>query len=612
MEKNNFLKAKKSAVVLLAMMMSLTSCQGLMDAIIGTVDSPTTSSQQTGTPTTAVVKTESGVSITANTPGEITGLLDQIKSDIASKGESEYEVKISNSTVEATSSDNVIIVPKVVGSNVNLNFENGVESSTTLIVKAAETASTEPTIAVNKLTITAPDVDERNAINLTLDMPETTVALKTSGTKTVYDEVVATTAINTLYIYPGVWIKSLRVNGGTVVVKEGGSIETYVYPGGKVGANGDATIYASYNTDQESCGIEPIKVNYFDREIYEISVNDDGSKPYFIKNLKVIKGLNNYAHIRFTDAGRLSDEDGILMDIKDNYPIETLTIGDGAAVLLSSYPQVKNIVGEGEQTAIVSSDVYFDKPDDSEDKNSENYVNLAFVQKMSNVILDTYSPKGFVPGFASISEVPLQLENCLFNNWSLITLKGSKSGNDFAKNCDFSNIRSSTHITIKLEGRDFNKAVFENCKFKDDTNFMINVYNSDIKVDKNGNRVYEYYYHWWDSSGHIQKTKDKDEIPSEKLAVGQTDDAVVNGEQSRGYWVTKVLLYEDYDISDKSYTFEFNDCVLPNPMIFIGNSKTYKNDLFIYDIINFLINGQSYKVVFKSENGFSTLVLEKQ
>ena len=612
MEKNLFWKTTKFVVVILTMMMSFTSCQGLIDAVIGTQDKPTTS-QETVTPTAALVKTESGAIVTANTPVEISGLLDQLKSDIAAKGVNEYEVKIPNTTVETTSSDNSISVPRVVGSNINLNFGNVVKSTVPLIVKAAETASEEPTTAVNKLTITMPDVDETNAIDLELNMPETTVILKTSGTQTVYDDVVATTAINTLYINPGVVVKRLRVSGGTVVVKNGGSIETYVYPIGKIGTSEESKIIASYSQDLSSCGIKPILLDIFGREKYEISTDEEGLNPYYIKNLKVVKGTGGYAHIVFNNTfDMIYDEDGLLVDIGDNYPIETLTIGDGATVLLSPHPQIKNIVGEGEQTAKILSEQYYDKPEGS-GENSENCFYLDYVQKMSNIIVDSHSPKGLVANFARI-RAPLQLENCLFNNWSSMTLKGSKSGNDYVKKCDFPNVG---WFRIEVEGRDFNKALFENCKFNSGTTFVINVNSSDIKVDEKGNRVYEYQYNWWNfsqSGSHIPGfSLDMADIPTEKLAVGRTEDAYVNGDYSnysKGYWVTKQLLYEDYDISNKSYTFEFNDCVLPNPMIFEGNRNTYKNDLFIYDIIKFIINGHSHKVVPKSESGIITYVLE--
>lgn len=606
MKKNNLLRMTKLTVILFAMVISLTSCQGLIDAVIGTEDKPT-SSQQTTPTTTAVVKTESGATFTANTPAEITGLLDQVKSDIAAKGTSEYEVKISNTTVEATSSDYTISVPKVVGSNVNINFDNAVKSSTPLIVKASETASAESTTAVNNLTITMPNVDEDNAIDLELNMPETTITLKTSGTKTVYDYVDATTAINTLYIYPGVVINKLRVRGGTVVVKKGGSIDTYVYPIGKIGTSEDSKIIASYSHDLSTCGIEPFLLNYYGRERYEISTDEEGLNPYYIKNLKVVKGAGEYAHIVFNStASMIHDEDGILVDIGDNYPIETLTIDDGASVLLSSYPQIKNIIGEGKQTARIMSDLYLDKPE-SPESNSENYFYFYYVQKMSNVVVDTYSPKGFVPSMSNANYIPLQIENCTFKNFRSIRLRGLKDGENYVKNCNFSNMGSS-RITLELDGKYLNKIYFENCDFKNDQEFSVRINNEEIKLDENGNRVYNYRYNWWETSysgNHVPKTsQDMGDIPAEIYAVGETDGAYVNDEYSKGYWVTKSLAYEEYDISNKKLTIEFKDCTLPNPIGLIWNSRSH------YDITDFIINGKVVKVTIKVESGISYPVVE--
>ena len=204
--------------------LSFTSCNEFFEWLIDNPSDVTITQNEEGA---TVTLTTSGASMTVSSASDISNLLNKILSDIASKGGSEYVVTISSSNLQTSGSDNTIIIPKVVGSNINLIFNVGINTSIPLTLKASETSSTTSTAAVNKLTVTMPS--GTSGVTLNVEMPETSVTLKASSGSVVYNEIVAATAINTLYIEKGVTIKNLQVKGGRVVVKDGGAIETYVH-----------------------------------------------------------------------------------------------------------------------------------------------------------------------------------------------------------------------------------------------------------------------------------------------------------------------------------------------------------------------------------------------
>lgn len=170
MRKNYFKKNLLTVVMLLTASFVLVSCQGLLDAVIGTSDSPTaTSSPQTNSPTSAVVKTESGASITANTPSEITAILDQLKSDIEAKGATGYELAITNK-VESTGSDNKVTLPTFSnGTKLTMKLENGVVTTAPLIV-TTQNAGTESKEATTEFIMSLPD-NSNNSLDLEIKLP---------------------------------------------------------------------------------------------------------------------------------------------------------------------------------------------------------------------------------------------------------------------------------------------------------------------------------------------------------------------------------------------------------------------------------------------------------
>lgn len=433
MQKKNFLSSLIAAMLLLSGTSIMVSCDDI-------VDNPSSSSSAASAP---VSITNDGARLIINSSSDVSAALDQLKSDIASKGSAEYEVTINNKAVDKDGSDFTVTVPKVEGSNINLNFERRIEASTTLVVKASESTSEEPSTAVNSLTITMPQIISTNAINLDLNMPETTVTLETSGSKAVYDEVEALTAKNTLIIKANIIIKKLHVKGGTVVIEDGGTVETIVVEGEvDLGENGVVLLDAQG---------KPI-VSF-------------GGQPYYFKSIKA------------ADGGKL-----VINYDANSGELNQLLIGEGATV--STYIedtdankdidiQIKKVVGEGDGSgkfftplvhAIENRQVGWDDVNNEpifEDIEEDQY-RINSIGKISNVEL-------------TVEKNGISIENTILEDVTTSNMGGIFYG--FQK-------KEATSSSLKIKGCKFNtnyiyflapnttesvpsfNFIFEDCEFK--------------------------------------------------------------------------------------------------------------------------------------------------
>jgi hypothetical protein len=257
-----------------------------------------------------------------------------------------------------------------------------------LKITAEEKKSAIPTTAVDELTITLPDGSDN--VCLSVDMPETTVTLAGNIT---YKYVEAITATNTLVVGNGVTIKEYKISdaslqykigGGIAVVKTGGAIETLVYPAGIfwMGITSKGLLYADTP----------------DLAFHIIIVKDEKGDPYFIPNLKIVKGDADYVGLY---------HDCLPIDCDGDPWLKKLTIGDGAVVRNMNYTVVpyEEIIGEGNATFLYGYNMKELGFNDNEMKD------LSFfgVESISNV---TFKPK-YAEGTA-LSNIPSNTEGCKF------------------------------------------------------------------------------------------------------------------------------------------------------------------------------------------------------
>ncbi len=636
MRKNNLINLAVSAAIALAASFSLSSCED----ILGEWDRSTPDLfPNIGKNEVTITKTATGASVTVNAPSDITNLLASVTSDIAAKGSSEYVFDVTNGGVKSTGSDNTITVPKVSGSNINLVFEKGINTESTLVIKASETASSTPTTAVNKLTITMPD--GTTSLNLVIDMPETSVTVKTASGSAVYEGIVANTATNTLIIESGVTVKNLQVKGGRVVVKDGGTIETYVHASdGRIIYLKKEGVMPKYLPGVTSDGQED-----WENPIFEIS-NEQG-EPYYCQNLKVIKGSEEYTRLEI-----FGDFEGA--------KFKKLMIGDGAAVNFGNtdYPNIETIEGEG-NARILYGVSYLDF-NDNETMRYFGNINFYYVQNLSGVSCSPlWKDKGVNDIFIYcipentkncsfeaqyIGNIGYGAKNCTFNalneiyeisdgaedcsytadNW--ISFKTPEKSSASVKGCKFNLLaRQDFYINAPAQTSSISSFTwnFTNCEFS--SNIHINGYiQSDIpRYDEKGNRVYMDEYVYWkyitiyddnqepvDGYWTTNSTTDFDKVPAEAKTAGEiSDDKFWDGTNPAGYVVYHdQAQFDPVEFNNYVVRFAFEGCKIGSSAITSANFPC--NYIYCPDgaKLYYTIEGEDYEPQYEGDN---TVILVK-
>jgi len=567
MRKNYFVKNLLAASMLLVVSMGMVSCQGLLDAIVGSQDNPSSQPSQPSTqPTeTVVTPTAQGAKVEASSPEAVSKALATLVDDIKAKGVGEgkeYKVEVSGVSSESTASENTIVVPKVENSNINLVFTEAVAtSSAPLVVKASETTSTESKAAVNELTITVPNAE---SLDLKVDMPETTVTLKSSGSNSVIKSIVAKTALNTLIIESGVTVEELEVQGGRVIVKSGGKIETYVYPA----SEGFIRISSDGVIPYRIAGIDQSGNEDWDNPVWQIA--DEQNNPYYIQNLKIIKGQAEYATIEH--------------EIEVNKLFKKLIIADGAAVNYKNGEDIRIETIEGQGSAKFLYGVSYQNYGTGEMVYTGN-CDLEYVKNLSGVEFSPlWADKVANENIIQINSIPSNTKDCSFKA-SLIGWIGSGiencvfSINDMSldrdantaylfKNCKFEKNSSSYDISIYEEsvipsGVTSFDTTFDNCEFAENTRFYHKLYGS-------GEKEVQVYVWSVLIDGAVYpggSSTSLDDVPEYNKNVGETKDRYDDSKNpdqdhpnlSMGYWKEtrkQMVLPEDkFD-----FNITFNNC----------------------------------------------------
>ena len=488
MKKNYFVKNLMAATMLLTVSTGMTSC----DDIVINIDNPT-SQPETKPETNPEIKnvtfTDEGAKVSANNLADVNAALAALVDDIKEKGVGEgkeYIIEVASTNISATATSFTVEIPKVENSNITLVFDDAVATTVPLLIKSAEATSTSPTTSVNYLTITLPDLE---GLDLEIDMPETTVYLKSSGTKTILNSLTAKTAISTTYVGPGVTVQELKGGTGSrTIVQNGGVVETYVYPSGlKNSGSSEAFISVCYDEDiAPYAGVLPPTLKVGETVCYEISTDEEGDKPYLAKYLKVVKESEDTAKVNFLNP--------------HGHFLEKMTVGDGAIVFTKGI-RATEIVGEGTAKIVFDliefwlnpkSGMWHDPTPDNVDEFYSHFgtFGLKGVEKISNIIFANPLTGSEDDCFTFMKQVSATVENCTFQ-YDLV-----KFGNDFGdelgkgteytlsngkvvKNCKFetrsipypnSNQGVIIHVPDNPVGGTFTMT-FDNCEFKATTQF---------------------------------------------------------------------------------------------------------------------------------------------
>ena len=520
--KKNYFKIMAIAIMVMTGV-SFTSCDEQLD-------NPVVDPTEAETEEPVIVETATGAKITINKLSDVSSFIDELKT-VIEKFQTENPGKQfvldieTTATLEATETDYTLLIPNLSEFNIVINLNgNLVTSAKPLTLKLDQKAGTRDEVGEkiktnydNVITLNLKNDD----IDLILDVPGTTVFINK--------------------------LNSIQILNGVSVVKDGGSINTYVW--------------APTRNDYEMRNGEPEWVEFTaSGDDYKPNVRYTNGATYCFKNLKIVKGKADYAKIYVWEENRKLDK---------------LTIAEGLTVVLNYSPYIKEIVGEGNGAILKSSDVWWDN---YEKKTVATDINLNGVDKISNITIEPLLDGDFKDGTlerSSIYNVPADIENVTFK-MGYVAFRNPNATSAAVKNCKFESDVNDRRVEIAIPGQTETinafKFNFENCEFSENVIFYNYIVTSKPKLDTDGKPIYEDRYEWvvfsedgdswwWTSSNN------EADIPEANKAVGLLDnsDYEYNEEKERwepqkGYWKYQSQVYEEITFKDFYATISFKDC----------------------------------------------------
>lgn len=492
MQKNYLVKNLLTATMLISLSFGTVSCGELAEAFFGEIDNPAkpTPTSQPEKTNENVVLNATGATVTAKSATEAISLLATLVDDIKAKGVGigkEYVIELAGDGIQA-SSDITLSIPKVVGANLNLVFDKAFDKSTTLNINASDVSS-ESTKAVNTLVITLPA--SSSDLSLNVNMPETTVTLKSAGSQVNFKDVKSRTALNTMVIDDEVDVENMDIQGGTVQVNEGGILESWVFAADQ---NGDQVSIT------EDGGIEPLKLYTADADgnpVEQWQIASENGDPYYARSLKIAKGDADYSVVWFGNASN------------DAIPLKTVVVGDDA-VLQTNYIAMENIEGETKGTGVIKYRFTYEPgfTDDTEYGGIKFYEWNSDMSGVRNVRNVTFSQPEIAPDEQVKSmvqekigegylmneprmnmDVDGEVDGCTFNYNHVFFCNTHSYECPIVKNCKFVHVNHDTELSeyhvrqvdsdiiefqlpIVYDGSfDSNRFTFENCEFSEGTKF---------------------------------------------------------------------------------------------------------------------------------------------
>lgn len=343
----------------------------------------------------------------------------------------------------------------------------------------------------NKLTINMPSGS--SGLVITIDLPDTSVTLTTNGT-TVYKQVTARTALNTLIVDKGVTIEDFVASGGRLLIKEGGKVNRLVFAPRlytQPPHYDHTNLFLDYN-GAFGLAIMNVEGDYDNRDNWTtFAVQEDGEW-YRFKNLKILPPIDcPYMNIKGGPGPH------------GEIPIlNSLTIADGGAALFSThgpmFDENGEYIGEGETSYRQLKTVITGEGDDAR-LYYESGTSFNGFPSITNVKV-VPQPEEWVQWDMAINGFSKISENCLFAaDWYSIN---DYSVNNIVtlKNCVFEGYRIPTAKSMTIETpenpQDFSQITitFDGCTFRD-VSINTNLTDGIPVYDEHGEPIHGYYYH---------------------------------------------------------------------------------------------------------------------
>ena len=390
------------------------------------------------------------------------------------------------------------------GGEVTITFTNavtGTSDSNPLNFTAANASSASEGAqgsgnSDNKLTINMPSGS--SGLVITIDLPDTSVTLTTNGT-TVYKQVTARTALNTLIVDKGVTIEDFVAGGGRLLIKEGGKVNRLVFAPRlytQPPFYDHTNLFLDYN-GAFGLAIMNVEGDYDNPENWTtFAVQEDGEW-YRFKNLKILPPIDcPYMNIKGGPGPH------------GEIPIlNSLTIANGGAALFSThgpmFDENGDYIGEGETSYRQLKTVITGEGDDAR-LYYESGTSFNGFPSITNVKV-VPQPEEWVQWDMAINGFSKISEDCLFAaDWYSIN-DYSVNNKVTLKNCVFEGFRNSNARSMSIETpenpQDFSEITitFDGCTFRD---VSINTSLTDgiPALDEHGEPIHGYCY--WDDNLH--------------------------------------------------------------------------------------------------------------
>jgi len=390
MDKTNYSYVKVSVglIFTLCMMLCVMSCDR--------IDNPIRyGSGGSSTPVQQAVATV--INVTGANPSDVTAALDAIVTNeavaaAAAKGEP-IKVTVAGSGVSTDATDKTITIPQKSGANIEISFATAPTTGTNaLVLEPNVGAGSNPGASNNNLSVTMPP---SSGLAITINLPTTTVTLKTDGSgNVVYQDVIAKTARSTIIIDKGVTIKEHELVGGNIVVKNGGKIETIA-------------LTVKDNFGFVSLGSWWSKIGFMETGLMEYYITNEDGTPYIPENLRIKKGGGNFISVET----RCRADEYIKKVIVD----KGLTIAYYGGDLTGQY---KNIEGKGNTRLHTRSGINGEGEYIFEfSQNTEAVRNFTIANEIHDEEVLYTDPAILVIVFnASDNNNTFTFENCVFEN----------------------------------------------------------------------------------------------------------------------------------------------------------------------------------------------------
>ena len=549
-----------------------------------------------------VIKTDGGATIVANTPSDVSRMLMKIAVDLndAVQAGEDYVITIDAPSLESSEGDHTISIPlydyltadPTSTAKVVVNFTNAISTDAPLVLQAKGATGGPSFSPENKVELNIPS--SSSGLDLELYMPLSSVTLNAGN----IDELISTTAMNTLNIESGVTVNWLLNKGGRIFVKDGGKIN------GSLALSDESYVSADKN------GIDPGWVNFGEGDlpiIYYLDGNTE--KPYYTQKLKVIKGEKKFANVDVHNGLGDYDFEMYIVDCGVRFN----QWGDMKEGI--EYPaKIKLIKGEGDAKLFCS---YYDSRWDYTNSTwlKWGYVNLGVVKELSNITVDLsmrpkYDYSGSEPEYVeddldgSTISLPLMSTDCTFKSSEIEFLNNNKNANSATvSNCKFEcfgeNPAIQTSIVNFVNDHSSFNFIFDECEFVDKVLVHSIFDQTALWYDENNNQVPAYWWYPLDENGAIinydwyKASKDLADVPDANKANGIGN--LYNG----GYELrngVKPTYFKDYKAN---ITFNNTKCdgkLITKDTDFINGVGRGVNDEGKYSTATFfIIDGKTYK-----------------